>query len=257
MPDLSGRFALVTGSASGIGRQIAVELAHAGAHVFVSDIDERSGAAAAAELGAQGTFLRLDTSSEQDWQDALDTIAVSAGRLDILVNNAGAAAPVRRLDQEPVEDFDRISAINLRGVWLGIRSAVPLMREAKGASVVNIASIDSFIGVAGMSTYAATKFAVLGLTKSLALELGPLGIRVNAVHPGIIDTPPVKALPEHVLDQLLQAVANQPIARLGLPHDVAQAALFFASDMSAYCTGASLVVDGGHIAGRFRVLPDS
>lgn len=254
MLDLQGRVALVTGAGSGIGEEIARVLSEAGAHVVVTDIDSKSAATVAGRLGDPAWARHLDTSSPESWDEAIAAALDKAGRLDILVNNAGASAPIRRLDQEPVDDFDRIMGVNLRGVWLGIRAAVAPMKKVGGGSIVNIASIDSFIGVAGMTTYAATKFGVLGLTKSTALELGPLGIRVNAVHPGIIDTPPVKAMPAHIRAQLHDAVAKQPIARLGSPTDVARAVLFFAADMSAYCTGSSLLVDGGHIAGRFREL---
>lgn len=186
----------------------------------------------------------------------MEVIDGAHGRLDILVNNAGAASGIQRMDIETVEDFERITRLNINGVWMGMRASIPLMRKAGGGSIVNIASIDSFIGVAGMTTYVATKFAVLGLTKSAALELGEFGIRVNAVHPGIIETPGVERLPQTIRDGLNEAVARQPIKRLGRPADVANAALFFASDEAAYCTGASLIVDGGHVAGRYRELTD-
>lgn len=254
MLNLENRIALVTGAASGIGAGIAKALWEAGATVIFSDINRNDGEERTRQFGSRTEFQFLDTSDSAAWAEVVEDVEARHGRLDILVNNAGAAAPVRRLDMEPIADFDRINAINLRGVWLGTRAVIPLMQKAGGGSVINIASIDSFIGVAGMSTYVATKFGVLGLTKSTALELGPLGIRVNAVHPGIIDTPAVNRLPGHVMGQLAAAVAKQPIARLGTPEDVARAVLFFASDLSAYCTGASLLVDGGHIAGRFRDL---
>lgn len=256
MFDLSGKISLVTGASSGIGKGIARGLIDAGAVVYFGDIDEENGRGAIEGLGNNAKFIKLDVTRESDWRTAMEVIDRAHGHLDILVNNAGAASGVQRMDVETPEDFDRITRLNINGVWLGMRAAIPPMRRAGGGSIVNIASIDSFIGVAGMTTYVATKYAVLGLTKSAALELGEFGIRVNAVHPGIIGTPGVDRLPQSIKDGLNEAVARQPIKRLGRPEDVANAVLFFASDAAAYCTGASLVVDGGHIAGRYRELPD-
>jgi 3alpha(or 20beta)-hydroxysteroid dehydrogenase len=142
--------------------------------------------------------------------------------------------------------------INVTGVWLGIRSVLKAMDQRAGGSIVNISSIDGLVGVEGLSTYAGSKFAVTGMTRSLALELGDRNIRVNSIHPGIIATPMVEQTPSKSMARLLAAVARQPIKRMGRPEEIANAALFFASDESSFCTGASLVVDGGHIAGPFR-----
>jgi 3alpha(or 20beta)-hydroxysteroid dehydrogenase len=147
-------------------------------------------------------------------------------------------------------DHQRILELNVTGVWAGIRTVAAVMSERGGGSIVNISSIDGLAGVSGLSTYVATKHAVTGLTRALALELGGRGIRVNSIHPGITETPLVKASP--VQERLLKAVARQPIARMGRPEEIANAVLFFASDESSYCTGASLAVDGGHLAGPYR-----
>lgn len=256
MLTVEGKVALVTGASSGIGEGISRCLSEHGATVYIGDIDQENGRNLANTLGPSAHFLKLDVTREADWAAAAAEIERAHGRLDILVNNAGAAAAIQRLTAETTEDFERITRLNINGVWFGIRAAVPLMRRANGGSIINIASIDSFIGVAGMTTYVTTKFAVLGLTKSAALELGTFGIRVNAVHPGIIATPAVARLPDAIKNGLQDAVSRQPIGRLGTPADVANAVLFFASDQSAYCTGSSLVVDGGHIAGRYRELSD-
>jgi len=171
------------------------------------------------------------------------------GGIDVLVNNAGIGGMTEITDESP-EQHHRMLDINLSGVWAGIRAVVPAMKAAGGGSIVNISSIDGLVGVAHNATYVASKFAVTGLTRSLALELGEHGIRVNSVHPGITRTPIMPAGP--LMPRLQQAIDRQPIKRIGQPQDIANAVLFFASDESAYCTGSSLVVDGGHIAGPYR-----
>lgn len=251
---MKGNIALVTGASSGIGEGIARRLSDEGAVVYLGDVDEERGHQVAESLGSSAHFIRLDVTDEADWAAAMDRIVGDHGKLDTLVNNAGAASAIQRMDLETPQDFERILRLNIQGVWFGMRAAIRPMQAAGGGSVVNIASIDSFIGVAGMTTYVTSKFAVLGMTKSAALELGAFGIRVNAVHPGIIATPAVARLPQSILDGLETAVARQPIKRLGRPEDVAGAVLFFASPDAAYCTGSSLLVDGGHIAGRYREL---
>jgi 3alpha(or 20beta)-hydroxysteroid dehydrogenase len=252
---LQGMTALVTGGASGIGEGIAHTLAAHGCSVVIGDIDHERGRGVAEEIGPSARYVELDVTVEEQWRDAVDRTLAGTGRLDVLVNNAGASSGVHRLEHETPEDFQRILQLNLAGVWFGIRAVAPAMRTRGRGSIVNIASIDSFIGVAGMTTYVTTKFGVLGMTRSAALELGDAGIRVNAVHPGIIETPGVAALSPQVREELDEAVSRQPLRRMGQPEDVGRAVLFFAADDSAYCTGSSLVVDGGHLAGRHRELP--
>jgi 3alpha(or 20beta)-hydroxysteroid dehydrogenase len=254
---LTGKVALVTGAAQGIGAAVARKLAAHGAQVAIADIQaERGealarelGAALARELGAAAVFLRLDVTQLDAWQGGVAEIERRFGRLDVLVNNAGGGAG-GAIDGESLADHERILRLNVTGVWAGIKSVIALMAAGGGGSVINISSIDGLAGVAGLSTYVATKHAVTGLTRSLALELGGRGIRVNSVHPGIIETPLVKASP--VQERLRKAIARQPIPRMGRPEEIANAVLFFASDESSYCTGASLVVDGGHLAGPYR-----
>jgi 3alpha(or 20beta)-hydroxysteroid dehydrogenase len=246
---LDGKVALVTGAAQGIGEAVARRFAAEGAMVVIGDIQTERGQALAGELGANCAFLHLDVCDLGAWEAGVAEVVGRCGRLDILVNNAGGGAG-GAIDRESLADHQRILALNVTGVWAGIRSAIPAMTAHGGGSIVNISSIDGLAGVAGLSTYVATKHAVTGLTRSLALELGDRGIRVNSVHPGIIETPLVQASP--VMPRLLKAVARQPIARMGRPEEIANAVLFFASDESSYCTGASLVVDGGHLAGPYR-----
>lgn len=248
---LEGKVALVTGSASGIGEAIARTFAEHGASVIVSDIREEPGEAVAGAIGENASFIRLDVTDPASWQAAIDAIVQRHGGLDILINNAGAGSG-GGIERESIEDHKRVLDINVTGVWVGIRTAIPAMASRGGGSIVNISSIDGLVGVEGLSTYVASKFAVTGITRSLALELGGRGIRVNSIHPGIIETPMVKHTPPSSMERLRKAVARQPIARMGRPEEIANAALFFASDESSFCTGASLVVDGGHIAGPYR-----
>jgi len=248
---LAGKVALITGAAQGLGEAIARNFAHHGATVIVADIQVEKGEAVVRDIGGQAMFSPLNVRDIAEWENAISAITNRHGGLDILVNNAGGGAG-GRIDTETPEQHMFIVTLNLTGVWSGIRSAIPAMVSRGGGSIVNISSIDGLVGVSGLSTYTATKFAVTGLTRSLALELGDRGIRVNSVHPGIIDNERVRSTLPEVLVRLNRAVARQPIPRMGRPEEIANAVLFFASDESSYCTGTSLVVDGGHIAGPYR-----
>jgi 3alpha(or 20beta)-hydroxysteroid dehydrogenase len=248
---LQGKVALVTGGAQGIGEGIARVFAEHGAAVVLTDIQTDNGEKLASELGPNVFFRHLDVRDADEWQRVVADIVASHGRLDILVNNAGGgiAGPIERT---ALEDHRRIVELNLDSVWIGTRAVVPAMTAAGRGSVINISSIDGLVGVPHLSTYVATKFAVTGMTRSLALELGDRDIRVNSIHPGIIETPLVGMATGAAKERLERSIARQPIRRMGQPREIGHAALFFASDESAYCTGASLVVDGGHIAGPYR-----
>ena len=166
--------------------------------------------------------------------------------------------PPRQIEDESVEDHHHIVDVNLHGVWFGMRAVIPVMSEQGNGSIVNISSIDGIVGVAGMSTYAATKFAVTGMTRSVAMEVGRRGIRVNSIHPGVIATPLVMSAPPEIHARLGRLLEQQAIPRMGTPLEVANLALFLASDESSYCTGAQFVIDGGH-CGPYRIwlLPPS
>lgn len=248
---LQDRIALVTGAGSGIGEACARLFARHGARVIVSDFRPDAGRAVARDIGERAMFRELDVRSLEGW-DTLVTEAIrDFGGLDILVNNAGTGTG-GGIERETPDEHRRVLDVNVTGVWAGIRAAVAAFDARGGGSIVNISSIDGLVGVEGLSTYVASKFAVTGLTRSLALELGPRNIRVNSVHPGIIETPMVARNTGKSMQRLRNAIARQPIPRMGRPEEIANAALFFASDESSYCTGASLVVDGGHIAGPYR-----
>jgi 3alpha(or 20beta)-hydroxysteroid dehydrogenase len=248
---LQGKVALVTGGAQGIGEGIARVFVEAGALVVIADIQDERGTQLANELGHGASFLHLDVCDAARWEAGVAEILARHGRLDILVNNAGSgiAGPIERT---PLDDHRRIVELNIDSVWIGIKAVIPTMAGAGGGSIVNISSIDGLVGVPHVSSYVATKFAVTGLTRSLAAELGDRNIRVNSVHPGIIATPLVALATGAGKERLERSIERQPLKRIGQPRDIGYACLFFASDESAYCTGASLVVDGGHIAAPYR-----
>lgn len=248
---LEGKVALVTGSGSGIGEACARVMAGHGATVIVSDVRAEAGEAVARAIGGPASFLPLDVTIPEQWDAVVDEIIRRHDGLDILVNNAGAGTG-GGIERETIEGHRRVLDINVTGLWVGIRTALRAMDARGGGSVVNISSIDGLVGVEGLSTYVGSKFAVTGITRSLALELGARNVRVNAVHPGIIATPMVNKNAGAAMERLEKAVARQPIARMGRPEEIANAVVFLASDESSYCTGSSLVVDGGHIAGPYR-----
>jgi 3alpha(or 20beta)-hydroxysteroid dehydrogenase len=253
---LAGKVALVTGAAQGIGEGIARVFIEHGATVVLADIQADRSKSLAVELGEAANFVQLDVRAEDDWQRAIADIIARHGQLDILVNNAGTgiAGPI---EHTGLADHRRVVELNLDAVWLGIRSAVDAMAAGGGGSIINISSIDGLVGVPHLSSYVATKFAVTGMTRSLAIELGARNIRVNSIHPGIIETPLLGPPGNPARQRLQRTIDRQPIGRLGQPRDIGYAALFFASEESTYCTGSSLVVDGGHIAGPYRDPVDS
>lgn len=250
-PRVQGKVALVTGGAQGIGKGIVRKLLENGAAVVIGDIQQEKGAALALTLGSRASYLALDVTDPASWSTCIERVVAQHGGLDILVNNAGdgTGGPIEHQD---VARHRAIVALNLDGTWLGVRAAVRSMAARGGGSIVNISSIDGLAGVSGLSTYVATKFAVTGMTKALALELGDRGIRVNSVHPGIVETTHDRKMPAAAMERLRRAIDRQPIKRMAKVEEVASAVLYFASDESAYCTGSELVVDGGHLAGPYR-----
>jgi 3alpha(or 20beta)-hydroxysteroid dehydrogenase len=242
---LSGKVVLITGAGRGQGEAEARRCASEGATVVVSDVLRAEGEAVAGELPG-GSFLGLDVTSEEEWKAAVDHTVAAHGQLDVLVNNAGIVVMAPFLETSAA-DFRRIVEVNQVGVFLGMQAAARVMKP--GASIINISSIDGLVGTQGLLAYSATKFAVRGMTKSAALELGPLGIRVNSIHPGIIDTAMLEG-PE--AEAALGALQSRiPLGRIADADEVAGLALFLASDDSSYCTGAEFTVDGGLTAGPY------
>ncbi len=242
---LEGKIALITGGARGQGAEEGRLFAAEGATVVLSDVLDAEGEATAAGID-RASYRHLDVRSESEWEALVDAIVAEHGRLDVLVNNAGIDL-VRKLDATTLEEFERVVSINLTGTFLGMRTAARAMTKAgSGGSIVNIASVAGLQAVANHGAYSSTKFAVTGLTRTAALEWGRHGIRVNSVHPGLIETPMTADL-RAFTDATVRAKAerNIPLGRMGQSADIANMVLFLASDDSSYCTGQAFVVDGG------------
>ena len=238
--DLTGRTALVTGGSRGLGAAYVRALHAAGASVVVADVLDDAGRALAGELGARAAFLHLDVTDEAGWDATVAATVERFGGLDVLVNNAGIAnaAPI---EHYTVAKWNAVIAVNLTGTFLGCRAVVPAMTSAGGGSIVNISSVEGLRGSPGLHGYTAAKFGVRGLTKSLAVELGPRGIRVNSVHPGLILTDMTTRIDPDRIDI--------PLGRAGEPDDVTGTIVFLAAEASRFTTGAEFVVDGGMVTG--------
>lgn len=253
MTRLAGKAAIVTGAAQGIGLGIAQALAAAGASVTLADIADEEGAQAAAELRAAGAaveYRHADVTVEGDVRSLVEAAAERWGQLDIVVNNAGIVA-VQTVEQSSTADWDRVMAVNVRSIFLATKYALPHLRKAGGGSILNIASVSSFIAQQGTPAYCASKGAVLMLTKSLALDYGPEHIRVNCLCPGITDTPMLRYHARHEADpeaHLRQRLRRVPTGEMLYPEDMGRAAVFLCSEDAGGITGTSLVVDGGYIA---------
>jgi NAD(P)-dependent dehydrogenase (short-subunit alcohol dehydrogenase family) len=244
---LQGKVGLISGAAAGIGLEIATRFAAEGAVVFLGDVDAAAGEAAAAGIrraGGDARFLPLDVTREESWQAAREAIRAAAGRLDLLVNNAGITRRIP-IAEMPLETFEAVLAVNVRGVFLGIKTCLPLMQAQGGGAIVNISSVAGLVGhTLSNETYAASKGAVTILTKSVAVRYARDNVRCNSIHPCTVDTPMMRELfkdPERQRERL----GEVPLGRLATARDVASAALFLASDEAAFITGVALPVDGG------------
>ncbi|MBO1337197.1 glucose 1-dehydrogenase [Streptomyces sp. VRA16 Mangrove soil] len=245
MNDLTGKTVLVSGGARGIGAEIARRAVAAGGNVVIGDVLDDEGGALAAELGERARFVHLDVTSEEAWQAAVAYAGAEFGGVHGLVNNAGVSTGMP-LDQESLEHFRKVVDINLVGVFAGMKTAIPAMKEAGGGSIVNISSAAGLMGLALTSSYGASKWAVRGLTKIAAVEQGTAKIRVNSVHPGMTYTPMTAQLGIPRGDG---GYPNTPMGRVGEAEEIANAVVFLLSDDAAYVTGAELAVDGGWTTG--------
>lgn len=246
MDRLAEKVVVVTGAARGQGEAEARLFVAEGACVLLGDVLDAEGEAVAAALGERAAYAHLDVSSESDWTSAVSATLAGFGRIDALVNNAGVmqVAPIASCSKR---DFERVLEVNLVGAFLGIRAVLGPMREVGGGSIVNVSSVSGYASVPGQAAYSASKFGLRGLTKTAAVELGSLGIRVNSIHPGVIETPMIQA-PELADVDWEGIVGNLPLARTGRPEDIARMALFLCSDESSYSTGAEFLADGGLLA---------
>ena len=264
--ELTGKVALVTGGASGIGAETCRVLARAGASIVIADLQADLGTKLAAEIGPRARFFSLDVAEEENWRGVMATVAATEARLDILVNNAGIGGGPGTIETTTRENWDKVFAINVDGVFLGCRFAVGAMKLVSVAksrpsgSIVNISSIAGIIGSAGPVAYTAAKGAVRLLTKSVAMHCAEkrYDIRCNSIHPGGIETPILKPFMDRFgREQVLERMgAMHPVGHMGQPRDIAEAVLYLASERSGFVTGAELVVDGGITAnavGRFSL----
>ncbi len=245
MNRLEGKVVLITGGARGQGADEGELFAAEGATVVLADVLDAEGESTAARI-ERGEYVHLDVRSESQWDAVVAGIVERHGQLDVLVNNAGIDM-VKRLDATTLEEFNNIVAINQAGVFLGMRAAAAAMiATARPGSIINISSVAGLEGVKYHGAYAGTKWAVRGLTKVAAQEWGRNGIRVNSVHPGIIETPMTAGLAA-MTDPAARARTERSISlgRMGVSRDIANMVLFLASDESSYCTGQEFVVDGG------------
>ena len=246
---LDGKVALVTGGARGMGESHARKFVAEGAKVVITDVLDEDGTSVAKDLGDDALYLHHDVTDEEQWNAAVAATTDRFGRLDVLVNNAGILhlMPIAMTD---VADYRRVIEVNQVGVFLGMKAVTPAMAANKSGSIINISSLAGMVGAQGHVAYCASKWAVRGMTKVAALELAPLGIRVNSIHPGLIDTPMVDAYREvGIADAALAAV---PLGRMAEADDVSELALYLASDDSRYSTGSEFIVDGGMGASAAR-----
>lgn len=247
---LNGKAALVTGGASGIGRATALAFACEGASLVLADVDAAGGedtAAAARAAGANAHFVRCDVARSADVEALVAGTIARLGRLDCAFNNAGIEGRLGPLAECPEEDFARVIDVNLMGVWRCLRAELPHMTARGSGAIVNTASVAGLVGAGGLAAYVASKHAVMGLTKVAALEAARSGVRVNAVCPGVIQTPMVDRLDAASPGAIEALVAVEPMGRVGTPEEVAAAVVWLCSDAASFTTGHGLVIDGGYV----------
>jgi NAD(P)-dependent dehydrogenase (short-subunit alcohol dehydrogenase family) len=250
---LADKVVLITGAGAGIGLAAARQVAAAGASVVLVDLHESPLAEATASIGARASYFVADVSDEAAMQQAVATTVTRHGGIDVFIANAGIEGSMVGIVDYPLEQFDRVMAVNVRGVWLGIQSVVPVMRKRGGGSIVITSSGAGTHGMPKMAAYSASKHAVIGLMRSAAIELAKDNIRVNTVNPGPVETRMMRSIEENLAPGAAEKIKQRfehatPLRRYAAPEEIAQMMVFLASDAASYCTGAIYAVDGGDSA---------
>jgi NAD(P)-dependent dehydrogenase (short-subunit alcohol dehydrogenase family) len=250
---LVDKIVLITGAGAGIGLAAAHLLAAAGASVVLVDLHEATLAAAARDIGRRASYVAGDVSDPDSMRQAVETTVERHGGIDVFIANAGIEGAVTGIVDYPLEQFERVMAVNVRGVWLGIQNVVPVMRRRGGGSIIITSSGAGTHGMPKMAAYSASKHAVIGLMRSAAIELAKDNIRVNTVNPGPVETRMMRSIEENLAPGAAQKIKQRfehatPLKRYAAPEEIAQMMVFLASDASSYCTGAIYAVDGGDSA---------
>lgn len=242
---------VVTGASSGIGKATALAFADAGAHVVIADVLEVEGVEIAKtieRLGRKSLFIRCDVSKEDDIRSLMSRTIETFGRLDCAINNAGIEGSAGSTIDCTTENWDRVMATNLKSVWLCMKYQIPQMLKQGSGSIVNMSSIAGLVGFLGIPAYVASKHGIIGLTKAAALEYAKTGVRINAICPGVIETPMIDRFVHGEAQARKTLVDGEPLGRIGKPEEIASAALWLCSEGASFVTGHSLVVDGGWVA---------
>ena len=245
MARLQGKIAIVTGGAQGQGAEIVRHFVAEGANVVIADVADDHGKRLADELGDAAVFMHLNVADADEWAQVVEATTATFGPVNVLANNAGILR-FGQVETMPLDEFDLLFSVNAKGCFLGMQAVARTMRKNGGGSIINASSVEGLAGMPSCTAYSGTKFAIRGMTKAAALELGPQGIRVNSVHPGMIDTPMTRA---HGDDSIMEYGASKvALRRVGYPTDIAPLYVFLASDESSYITGAEIAIDGGATA---------
>jgi 3alpha(or 20beta)-hydroxysteroid dehydrogenase len=249
MGSLDGVVAIVTGAAGGQGAAEARLLVERGARVLAGDVDDAAGEAVVAPLGDSARYVHLDVREEEQWRAALDTAIAAFGAVNALVNNAGISLPPKSIIKTPVDEYRRVIDVNQVGAYTGIHVVAPAIIAAGGGSIVNVSSVNGFVGGWGVAGYVSSKFALRGLTRVAAIELARKGVRVNSIHPGPIDTPMLRSGMPEGSDPVVAMGRAVAAGRVGTVDEVAAMVAFLLSDEASYCYGSEIVLDGGFLAG--------